>query len=161
MARNEQDREDLLAEATALVERIELAVEGVAESVVIGFRRDGCASIYFGGDPVYHFNSRLELRRGFAAGELYKAEHGRLVSLQRQRTGQEVQLLRQELDDAAQETFLQQCEQHLTHLRTQLAAGRFELRGQVPGDADLVTRVRSFLEKLPMPIRAASSPHAH
>ena len=48
MARHEEDREDLLAEATALVERAELVVEGAAESVVIGFRRDGCASIYCG-----------------------------------------------------------------------------------------------------------------
>ena len=41
MARRESDREDLLREATALVERAELTIEGFDEPIVVGFRRDG------------------------------------------------------------------------------------------------------------------------
>src|SRR5437588_282047 len=86
MARETTDREDLLREATALVERAELAVADWPEPVVIGFRRDGAASIYFGGDPVYQFNARGELRRAFVADRLFKAEHGILAALDRQRS---------------------------------------------------------------------------
>ena len=52
MALHEQDREDLLSEATALVQRVELRVEGFAEPVIVGFRRGGEASVFFGADPV-------------------------------------------------------------------------------------------------------------
>src|SRR5690606_4241518 len=97
MARQEQDREDLLKEATALVERVELAIDGMPEHVVVGFRADGCASFYFGPEPVWHFNTSQELRRAYVGGLLYKAEQGRLVSLQRNRTSGQVQLLRHEL----------------------------------------------------------------
>ena len=49
MAKEERDREDIFREATALVERVELSgIVGQAEPVVIGFRRNGCGSIYFG-----------------------------------------------------------------------------------------------------------------
>ena len=38
MARQEHARENLMAEATALVERVELLLTGVAEPIVAGFR---------------------------------------------------------------------------------------------------------------------------
>ena len=78
MSRTEQDREDLLREATALIERVELRVSGWSESVVAGFRRGGQASFFFGADLVYQFNAALQLRRGFHNGQLIKAEDGRL-----------------------------------------------------------------------------------
>src|SRR6186997_1242741 len=97
MARRESEREDLLREATALVERAELTLEGSEEPIVVGFRRDGSASFFFGVDPVYQFNAACELRRAFVGGLLYKAERGRLVSLSRQRTMESVALFRAEL----------------------------------------------------------------
>lgn len=49
MAREEKEREDIFREATAPVERIELSgLAGQAGSVVVGFWRNGCTSIYFG-----------------------------------------------------------------------------------------------------------------
>ena len=53
MARQEQEREDLLREAVALVERIEVQTAREQGTVVIGFRRDGAASVYFD-DPDGH-----------------------------------------------------------------------------------------------------------
>ena len=58
MAREEHARENLIAEATALVERVELLLAGLPEPVVAGFRPDGSASLFFADDPVYQFNSR-------------------------------------------------------------------------------------------------------
>ena len=99
MARQENPREDLLAEATALVERAELRIAGFAEPIVVGFRRNGAASIYFGQDAAYHFNTANELRRAFIGGTLYKADRGRLAALVRRRTAAEVELVRHDLDE--------------------------------------------------------------
>src|SRR5688500_7447259 len=113
MARHESDREDILREAAALVERAELVVPGENEPVVIGFRTGGAASVFFGGDPVYQFNSQGELRRAFVRGLLYKAERGRLVELRRERTSHETSLIRRELDAAEQDEMLRGAETRL------------------------------------------------
>src|SRR5262245_10991650 len=95
MAREESDREDLLREATALVERIELIVDigNAGQHVVAGFRTNGAASIFFGADPVYQFNAAGELRRAYCDGVLIKGSRGRLVSLSRKRLANESLLL--------------------------------------------------------------------
>ena len=80
MVRDERDREDLLAEATALVERISLRIDPQQEPVVIGFRRDGSASFYCAAEEVYHFNSAGQMRRAYVDGQLFKATAGRLAS---------------------------------------------------------------------------------
>src|SRR5439155_6767228 len=100
MSRHELDREDLLREATALVERAELNVAGFDAPIVVGFRRDGSASFYFGGERVYQFNTARELRRAYIGSLLYTAERGRLVSLTRERGEAAVSLFRVELDDS-------------------------------------------------------------
>ena len=97
MARSEHDREDLLAEATALVERVEFTTPAFAEPIIFGVRRDGCLSVYLSADEAYHFNTRHELRRAYLDGRLLKAERQRLVALTRNRTATEVQLVRHQL----------------------------------------------------------------
>jgi hypothetical protein len=97
MARHEAEREDLLAEARALVDRAEYQVPGEEQPVVAGFRANGAMSLYFGEDPALHWNSQGELRRAYTGGLLYKAEHGQLVSLRRERTEHETALVRHEL----------------------------------------------------------------
>ncbi|HEV3004380.1 MAG TPA: hypothetical protein VGX78_07950 [Pirellulales bacterium] len=164
MARREQDREDLLAEATALVERVELAAVGFDEPIVAGFRRDGSASVYFGADPAYHFNSHGELRRAYVAGLLYKAEQvsqarqRRLIALERRRAAGEVQLVRHELDDGETARFLDALFRRLTALGEALHKGQYRVVGQVPGDADVVARLRDWLARLPTPVAIATSP---
>jgi hypothetical protein len=161
VARQEQDREDLLAEATALIERVEIAVPTAAEHVVIGFRRDGAASIYFGQDPAYHFNTRGELRRAYIDGRLLKADGGRLISLTRQRTDSEVQLQSHELtaDEAAQVLDRLTCQ--LVELSQHLDEGRFRIVGQVPADVDVLSRGRSLLAELRASMRIAASPRVN
>src|SRR5215212_742956 len=118
MARDESSREDLLREATALVERIELrpratdfstaASKLIDQPIVAGFRRDGALSIFFGEDRVYQFNPAGELRRAYCNGKLLKATRGRLASLDRARTQHEVQLARHELSAIEEAEFLSQ-----------------------------------------------------
>lgn len=161
MARRESDRENLLREATALVERAELRLAGFDEPVVIGFRRDGCASVYLGADPAWHFNARNELRRAFVDGRLLKAQRRRLVALDRRRAAGEVQLLRRELNDAQTAALLARLRQSLDAAAASLAESEtHHLVGQVPDEVDVVKRIRRWLTALPAVVPIAASAHA-
>ncbi len=161
MARDEQDREDLMREATALVERVELRTASESESVIVGFRRNGCASVFFGADPAYHFNASNELRRAYAAGELWKAQERRLIGMRRERTGTQVELRSRPLDEPEQQTALAQLVLRLQLLRDDLAhAERTSLVACFPPDAPVLERVQTWLAALPAPIAVAQRPHA-
>lgn len=159
MSSRESDREDLLREATALIERAELQITGNDEPAVVGFRRDGSASFFFGPDPVYQFNAAGELRRAYISGLLYKAERGRLVSLRRERMATEVILIRTELAPAETTALLTALRNHLTHLHEALAGGSFVILCQVPADAAIVSRVLDWLAALPTTIQIADRPN--
>lgn len=156
MAREEEDREDLLREATALVERVELAVDGIADHVVIGFRRTGEVSVYIGADPALHFNGRNELRRAYVEGRLLKAERGRLVSLTRERSAAKVALVRHEFNAAETVALLTDVAGRLEELRIVLSGASFRVVGQVPEDRDVVARVRDWLASLEIPVAIAA-----
>jgi hypothetical protein len=147
MAREESDREDLLREATALVRRVELRTADEPESVTAGFRRDGSLSLFFGGDPVYQFNSAGELRRAYLRGKLLKAERGKLVELTRVRTAEETQLWRNEIGDSATAALIGELRGRIADLAAALSDGRFDVVGQVPEDADVVSPLRDELLK--------------
>lgn len=168
MARRESEQEDLLRDATALVERIELAPPGAeaADHIVIGFRAERAMSVFFGADPVYQFNTAGELRRAFCEGLLFKAVRGRLVSLHRVRQQGEVQLQRHELAEDEQAVFVSEMHYRLRELLSQLSADRLSVVGQVPPDADVMGRVKAWLathESVPIAktphVRAAPSEH--
>jgi hypothetical protein len=148
VARQEEEREDLLAQATAFVERIEFEVAGMAEPVVIGFRRDGSGSLYLGQQEAFHFNARHQFRRGFRDGRLIKAEKGRLVELQRERTTQAVLLIRHELDDAEHYEYLANVRNHVRVLHEQAQQGILRVTRCVPAECSVARRVRDWLEEL-------------
>ncbi len=160
MAREEHDREDMLAEAKNLVERASLRLPDYDEEVFVGFRREGGASFYFGPLRAYHLTSIGQLRRAFVGGLLYKAEEERLVSLRRQRTECAVELLRHELSDTEQRMFLDEMQRHLNTLRDALASGNFAVVGQVPRGADVVERTGDWFERFAGKVVVARSPHA-
>jgi hypothetical protein len=158
MAREEEPREDLLREATALVERVELQVAGFAETIVAGFRRDGATSFYFGQDFVFQFNTANQLRRGYVEGRLYKAEAGRLVRLTRHRTTDDVELLRHDCTETETQEFLATACAKLFALQKALVDVRFRTVGQVPVSGDLAGRVRDWVLQLAQLITLATSP---
>ena len=145
---HEGQREDLIRMATALVQRVELAIDGFPDLLVIGFRRDGAASLFVGEDPVYQFNARGELRRAFQAGKLVTAESGRLVELTRQRADNRVDMRRQELTDLQQDQFLSQLRQTLDKLQRALQQNQYRVTGQVPADQDVVRQASQWIEGL-------------
>jgi len=159
MARKEADREDLLREATALVERVEVKVAGFEEPIVVGFRRDGSASFFFGADPVYQFNTARELRRAYIGGLLYKAERGRLVSLTRERSEAAVFLNRTQLNKNDAEAIVKRLGDQLRALHVALSVGQFSIAGQVPAGADVVRRISDWLTAIPQPVPIARAPN--
>ncbi|MFM8252476.1 MAG: hypothetical protein ACKOBW_12835 [Planctomycetota bacterium] len=161
MARQEEPREDLLREATALHERIELRRTGDSSSLVIGFRRDGGGSLYVGADYVLQFTSAGEVRRAFFQGQMLKAEAGRLVALDRQRSAARgVELVRDEWSVERQQQWLLQAQAQLDEFLQQLQAHVFITVGQVPAEADVRGRVIGWLQGLPRPLQVAARPHA-
>lgn len=160
MAREEQDREDLLREATALAVRAELAIEGEQEPVVVGFRGDA-ASIFFGADPVYHFNAQAALRRAFSQGELFKAERGRLIRLRRRRTPQQVELLSRELSGEETQAFLSDMSARVQRLRSALEQGRYRVHGAVPSTGAALSRIAQWLAGLPPRVQIAETPYVN
>jgi len=164
MAREELDKEDLLREATALVERVELRDDSRDDgphTIVVGFRRDGAASYFFDADPVYQFNAKRELRRGFHDGKLIKAERGRLVEMTRSRTSTETILERRELTEPESGEFLDDCRMRLTTLVAYWLRQAYALVGQVPPGTDVMKRVIAETEEiLRDEIEIAAQPNA-
>ncbi len=158
MARIERDREDLLANATALVRRVELSTPESPQHIIVGFRANGCGSVYFGQDVAYQFNSNGQMRRAHRQGVMFKAESGRLVSLRRRRDKGAVVLDRHALSEIETERFLVEMSYCLDGLRSSLESGAFDVIGQVPVDEDLVAAARCWLTGLPA-ASIAQSPH--
>lgn len=132
MARHEQDREDLIAEAKALVRRTELRVPEASDPVVVGQRTNGWFSVYFHPELVFHFNERGELRRAFVEGLMYRSSARGLSRLRRNREGVAAsELLRDELGLAERDEFLKQLETRLRGLQDDLRQGRAEVLREV------------------------------
>jgi hypothetical protein len=158
MPRREEQREDLLAEATALVERAEFQIAAEPAPVVIGFRRNGAASVYFGQDVAYQFNPANQLRRAFVDNRLFKADRGRLSSLVRIRTENEVQLVRHDLDPTEMDAIVAQIGARIARLRDEILSGRAQVLRQVPESGDVTARIVTWLRQLGDPVEIAHSP---
>ncbi len=157
MARQELPKEDLIAQATALVHRVEFLIPEIYDPIVIGFRRDGSASLFLGDDPVYQFNAGSELRRAHLGGFLIKAEQGELVRLRRHRADGEVQLLRRHLTDQETTEIFTELTQLLNRIQRSLEDQSHEVLRQVPEDVDVMSMVRQWLATISRPAEVAES----
>lgn len=155
MARNEKHREDLIAEATALVDRIELQMPETSEKesqiIFAGFRSNGFLSIYFGQDLHYQFDLDGRLRRAFVDPDLYRASYGKLSRLERRRSDDQTVLVRTDLDDQQSLEFINSCHQRLHALRTQLTSDDANVLKSVVAKkqtttADLLNRLAECLQ---------------
>jgi hypothetical protein len=157
MAREVHRRENLLRDARALEPRtlLRATLNGRLVEVFAGFRGTAL-SLYFDDDPVFHFNSKGELRRAYAADRLLKAEGRRLVALTRQQSPGESSLVRRDFDAAAQQAFTADLSQRLDALAAAIAADEFDVVGQEPADGDAVPRLAQWLSRHRQPAVAAS-----
>jgi hypothetical protein len=146
MARNEADREDLMAEATAFRRRAELIVAGETDPVVAGVRDNGNWSVYFGPDPVYGFDAESRLRRAFVRGQLYRSQGETLARLRRVRTDETSELQRHDLESHELESFLAEMAARLRSFQAALANRSFQIVKQVPVDGDLVATLVAAID---------------
>ncbi len=160
MARQEHPREDLLRDATALRERVELRCEQPPEIWIVGFRKCGAASFFRGEDPVIHFNAQGELRRLYLEGLLYKAEQGAWVQLRRQPAAGKSLLLRLPLSQRESQAIVARVTSDLQRLAGQLDASAVHMLRVVPAQVDVRQRVARWLRtRLSEPLTVASRPH--
>ena len=164
MARHPSDREDLLRDATAYVNRVQLLVTSEADAleVFIGFRPGGSASFYFDQDPVYHFNATGKLRRAFVDDRILKAESGKLVSWNRTHRANEVVMVRTELLPDQQEAFIHRLNDRLADLQTRLASNDYRVVGEVQRESDIsvIDLAITFMAKR-KEVEIADSPGVH
>jgi hypothetical protein len=137
MARHEQDREDLIAEAKALIHRAEVTVPDSTQPLVLGLRSNLWFSIYFDPELVFHFNEVGALRRAFIDGLIYRSGAQGLTRLRRSRSDLNAsELLRQDLSAREVREFLQDLEGRLGVLRDHLRQGRAVVLREVVGPGD-------------------------
>ena len=146
MARHEEDREDLIREAVALPDRVELSVVGFDQPITIGFRPNSAMSIFVGQDPVYHYDPDGRLRRAFVGGLLYRSQHVTLAMLQRERTETQTLLLRTDLGDAELAMFRETMHDLLNLLHQKLTASEYETLRCVPESAEHISRILAALD---------------
>lgn len=166
MAKQKQDKEDILREATALVNRVELKLGGEGESddsVFVGFRRDGSVSFFYGGEPVYQFNTQHAFRRGYYQSTMLKAEQGKLVQLTRSREGEQLVLLSREFNAQQSSEFLEEMRQNLLNLLAAIRNDEYELIGFVVVEEttaqQLLFQIADWIEQHAVQIRIADVPN--
>jgi hypothetical protein len=170
MARHEADKEDLIAEASALVDRFEFVnrAETAADTdkgqepgdaasvepsdteasafenqshVVAGFRRDASFSIYFGQNPFYQFTPQHRLRRAWEDGYLFRSQGHTLARLDRQRGPTGTVLQRTDLTAAELEGFFDRMRNHLDRFIRCIDTGELTLQRAVAGTQRTTTDV--------------------
>ena len=129
--RIEADREDLMAEAVNLRERIELKVPGIDHP-----------------EPMCRFDSDAQLRRAVRGGQLYRTQGGTLAQLTRVRHEDVTNLERRDLSPTEVEAFLGLVAADLRHLNDEVIAGRCEVLREVGTSAEFIARLTSLLARL-------------
>ena len=151
--------EDLLADATALVQRAKLELPPGNDPVVFGFRDNGALSLFLDPEIAYHFNQKYELRRVFLSGERYKAEQGQLICVRRRPGLRNVRLESTLVKPSQLKHILSVLDEQLCRWNALLLEGNYRLIGQVPPDGNVVGRLQNCIPEM-MRHRIANSPHA-
>lgn len=156
MARQEQDREDLLRDGRNMPLRGRCWIE--ATEVLVGFRAQGQLSLYVGPDPVFQFNSERELRRAYVDGQRYAADRGSLARLGAVTAGTRLAFQSAPLEQDVWLAMAGQIESWLDRVRA--AVRHFDWQ-TVGGEQDLfLNQLEEWLDRCPRPIKTAETPNA-
>ena len=156
MAKQEQDREDLLRDGHQMSIRGETIINGIV--VTIGFRSLGQLSMYCGADPVFQFNADHQLRRVFFEGERFAADAGRLVLLQRPTRGGKVQFQAIDVPSSKQDAIFTSLDHWAAELRLTAANEAAVWRVADEQNDVFIRQLRNWLTKLPVSIDIAANP---
>ena len=161
MAKDAHDREDLLRDASAYTQRIELQLPELSHEVFCGFRDGQAFSLYWGQDAVFQFNHDSELRRGFWGDRMvacYKRELHWLVRKSDDPSSERVRLSRIAFTDDEHHDFLRELDQCCRVLESTLQSEVYGLVGRFPEEEDVQELVQTWLGQLPTPWKLAIHP---
>lgn len=158
MAKQEYDREDLLRDGKQMPVRAECQIDGVA--VVIGFRRQGQVSLYFGPDPVFQFNVARELRRVFYNGRRFAAIQGKLCELTRHVEGGKVQFVSGEIDANDELAILRVLYENLGKLQMAIESAASKWNVIEDGSLEFRKKLSDWLAAVSVSMVVAESPNA-
>ena len=149
--RQESDKEDLIRDATAMVERAEVICAGWSAVITIGFFRDGRCAVYFDQDPFYQFDTHGLLRRAFEAGYLYRSQGSTLARLDRSRRADEhsetsgVVLQRSDLTDSDLRRFHERMTFLINRLHEAITAQQYRVHRAGTQDSQIPARTLPLL----------------
>ncbi|MDB5392282.1 MAG: hypothetical protein JWM11_7928 [Planctomycetaceae bacterium] len=146
MARLSSDREDLMAELITYFPRASFSIPEFTAEIVAGTRTDGRWSVFFGGDPVYHFDADGRLRRAFVQGQLYRSEGRTLCRLKRQESESETVLLRHDLSETELSEFRRQACDLLVGVSRAIYRNEASLLNAVPPGTDFLPDLAILIE---------------
>ena len=161
MAKQEQDREDLLRDGKQMLLRAECVIDDVV--VVIGFRSQGQVSVYVGPDPVFQFNSSMELRRVFHQGKRYAAIQGRLCELVRKSQRDRVSFESQDILADVEAVIMRLLDSSLARIRVALETLETPMEGwEIAGgqEGDFRNRLTDWMTNIPVSVVIADTPNA-
>ena len=141
-------------------QRGELTLPECSEPIVIGFREDGACSWYFGEAPVFHFNSRQQLRRVFRGEAMYAAAAGTRVRLEREGSGGRIELQRVPIGNDELSGLLTQWTECITSIREVFQNGQPVWRGTTTDRHEFASKISQWLNALPETLAIAGSPHS-
>ncbi len=148
MAIHESEREDLMREATAFGRRTEFFIADHPDAVFVGFRDDGRVSIYWGSDPVHHFDTEGRLRRSYVDGQLYRTQGLTLARLTRQRSAGASELVRHDLSQHDLQGFLETMDRQLAALAEHIRSSHVQQQTQIPAQPDLLPMVLAAVQRV-------------
>lgn len=148
MARLEDDREDLIREATALRRRARFVRTDILAELVAGVRENGWISLYFEADPVYQFDADHRLRRAFVEGKLYRSQGTSLAELTRVRAAQATELRRRDLSAGELSAFLNAMTARLADWHTAARQRRVRAVQEVPHGAGVADELLARLAQI-------------
>lgn len=154
MARIEEDKEDLMVDATALVHRAEFVRTDDDDAahtwhvVTIGFRKDDSLSVYFDQDPFYQFDAAGLLRRALEDSFLFRSQTATLAKLHRARSESSTTLSREDLAPEQLNAFRRRMRKHVEELVSLLADGQLERRRVVSDDEAVNQRIVDALRRV-------------
>ena len=152
MARQEHDKEDLIADATVLVDRAEFRLASVTERgvclVTAGFRENGQLSVYFDQDPFYQFDEDGRLRRALEDGFLFRSQTVTLARMHREREGTRTMLVRHDLTADEVLAFRTRMREKLRDFAAALAADKLQRLRRVVVSDDFESLLRGRLQAI-------------
>lgn len=151
--------EDLLREATALKERMEVSIDG--DAWLWGRRANGAVSV-FCGEMVWQFNTRQEIRRAFADNHRLKSEQGRFVRLERIGQRGSMRFHETVLDDEQQNNLLEKARDSLATMAKALERPNAVVQAADGDTNEMTAAARQWLnDRLAGPLVIAEAPHAN